>query len=185
MIRLFFGTGVENFSITFLFNIFVFFSHRARPCSTPQWAWVAYLAGKHASPTSVFSLVVGGEGGWKKVCIWGGSGCGEILMDREGVGLVQGWKETGNVNTHEMNAAVGRFIVHSPPGVHGGGWYKSWGVPASCIPHPSVGLVGRFWVVIFSFPSPTISTMSPPRTEWKRGAGVYVVPGIIHYHSQP
>ena len=118
-----------------------------------------YLSGEHASPASAFGLVVGGGGEWKKVCIWDGSGCGEILMDRRGEEVGERGKKMGNVNVHEMEATRARVIVHSRPGVHGGGWYKSWGVPASCIPHPSVGLVGRFWVVIFSFPSPTISTM--------------------------
>jgi hypothetical protein len=32
--------------------------------------------------------------------------------------LVKGWKKTGNVNIHEVDAAVGRVFVYSPPGVH-------------------------------------------------------------------
>jgi hypothetical protein len=33
------------------------------------------------------------------------------------------------VNIHEMEATRAGFIVHSPPGVHGGGWHNFWGVP--------------------------------------------------------
>jgi hypothetical protein len=36
-------------------------------CSTPQWAWGAYLAGDNASPASAFGLVVGVGGGMEKI----------------------------------------------------------------------------------------------------------------------
>jgi len=95
MVRLFFTSGCENFSIT-LSSFFLFFSSlRAPPGSTPQWAWGAYLAGEHASPASAFGLVVGGGGEWKKVCILDGSGCGEILMDRRGDRVGEGVGKDG------------------------------------------------------------------------------------------
>jgi hypothetical protein len=95
MIRLIFTSGCENFSITFPSFFLFFSSHRAPPCSTPQWAWGAYLPGEHASPASAFGLVVGGGGEWKKVCIWDGSGCGEMLMDRRGDKVVEGVEKDG------------------------------------------------------------------------------------------
>jgi hypothetical protein len=70
MIRLFFTSGCENFSITFPSFFLFFFSHRAPPCSTPQWAWVAYLAGECASPTSAFRLVVVVGGGDEKKSVF-------------------------------------------------------------------------------------------------------------------
>ena len=47
------------------------------------------------------------------------------------------------VITHEMKATRARVIGPSPPGVHGGGWCKFWGVPATatCIPSPQVDFV--------------------------------------------
>jgi hypothetical protein len=62
-------------------------------------------------------------------------------MDRGGeTRLGQGWKKTGNVNIHEMDAAVAGFFVHSPPGVHGGGWYKFWVISSFPSSHdPPVG----------------------------------------------
>ena len=70
-----------------------------------------------------------------------------------------GWKKTGNVNIHERDTAVGGFFVHCPPGVHGGGWYKFWGIPASCIPHPPWSPRRSILTLYFPLPSPTISTM--------------------------
>jgi hypothetical protein len=95
MIRLFFTSGCENFSITLSSFFSFFFSHRAPPCSAPQWAWGAYLAGEHASPTSVFGLVVGGGGEWKWPRKIAGSGCGEILMDRRGEEVGEGVEKDG------------------------------------------------------------------------------------------
>jgi hypothetical protein len=66
-----FASGCENFSITFPSFFLFFSSHRAPHGSTPQWAWGAHLAGKHASPASALGLVVGGGGGMEKVAIFG------------------------------------------------------------------------------------------------------------------
>jgi hypothetical protein len=65
MIRLFFRTGTENCPVAFPSFFLFSSSHRAPPGSTPQpqRAWVAYLAGEHASPTSAFGLVGNGNVG--------------------------------------------------------------------------------------------------------------------------
>ena len=67
------------------------------------------------------------------------------------------WMGEGGVfglTSHEMDAAVGGFFVQWPPGVCGGGGYKFWGVPATCIPSPQVNFVRSVWLFILTSRQP-------------------------------
>jgi hypothetical protein len=39
------------------------------------------LTEKCSPPPSACCLVIGGGGDWKKLCVWGGRGCGDIFLD--------------------------------------------------------------------------------------------------------